>query len=72
MILNACRYDGAVLTVSTRALIVLYAIFGSLAQYGTNPHCRASRELLTVPHVHVNILISHGAYSKSNSRFARR
>jgi hypothetical protein len=30
-------------TVSTLALMVLYAIFGSLAQFGTRPHRKASK-----------------------------
>jgi hypothetical protein len=40
---NACRNDGAVSTVSTLALMVLYAIFGSLAQFGIRPHRKVSR-----------------------------
>jgi hypothetical protein len=40
--LKACRYDGTVSTVSTRALMVLYAIFSSFAQFGIRPHRRAS------------------------------
>jgi hypothetical protein len=39
-----CLPIRGVSTVSRRALIVLYAIFGSFAQYGINPHCKASRE----------------------------
>src|ERR1700676_4805439 len=41
--LNACRYDGAVSTVSALALMVLYATFGSLAQFGIRPHRKVSK-----------------------------
>jgi hypothetical protein len=34
---NACRYEGAVSMVSTLALMVLYAIFGSLASSESDP-----------------------------------
>jgi hypothetical protein len=40
---NACRYDGAVSMVSTVALMVLYSIFGSLAQFGIRPHRKVSK-----------------------------
>jgi hypothetical protein len=36
-----CRYGGAISTVSARELIILYAIFGSLAQSRIRPRQRA-------------------------------
>ena len=41
--MNAWRNDGAVSTVSALALMVLYATFGSLAQFGSGPTAKCPR-----------------------------
>src|ERR1700722_906838 len=41
--MNAWRNDGAESTVSALALMVLYATFGSLAQFGIRPHRKLSK-----------------------------
>jgi hypothetical protein len=46
--LNDCRYDGAVSTVSTLALMVLCAILGSLAQFGTSTTASIQATLLSL------------------------